>query len=216
MTQKLLTVAVVAMLGAVAAGGYQLVQSRIAAEVYRDRLNQLGDRYESLRGQYNDAVRQTAVTELLVKDGQLSVIVRSAEGVIQRVPTPYDPTSEIYVDYIVVDGRLWIRRVFNEQTAPSKGTTITPDVAAVDWDNANVKHGKAVYSRLSEGRWRITVTGDGSLGLAKAEGPVNEKQLKTAPKLGEYEPVEQEVDQRLDRVSWSDIARYLLGANQPQ
>jgi len=211
MTQKILTVAVVAMLGMAGAAGYQLVHSRITADVYRGRLNQLSDRYTSLRQQYNDAVRKTAVTELVVKEDKLSVVVRTDQDLIKRVSTPYDPRSEIYVDYIVVDGRLWIRRVFNETTAPTDGITITPERASVNWDADNVRHGKAVYSKLAEGRWRITVTGDGSLGLSKVDGPVPPEQLKPAPKLGEFEPVEEKIDRRLDRVTWSDIAKYLAG-----
>ena len=50
-----------------------MVESRVAADIYRQRLTALGADYEALRGRYNEAVRKTAVTELLVKDGSLSV-----------------------------------------------------------------------------------------------------------------------------------------------
>ena len=46
-------------------------QSRgnIAAGIYRQRLEDLSGRYSQLADMYNDAVRKTAVTELVLKDG---------------------------------------------------------------------------------------------------------------------------------------------------
>jgi len=211
MTNKVLAFLAVGVLALVGATGYRLVESQIAAEVYQQRLKQLSDQYSQLRDQYNEAVRKTAVTELLVKDGRLSVIVRDAGSVLRKVETPFDPADEIYVDYVVIDGRLWIRRVFSENVPARDGVTITPQWADVDWDAANAKLGKAVYRSLSEGRWRISVTGDGSLGLAKADGPVSVEDLAHAPKLGEYKPIEQEVDRKLDEIGFGEIARRLFG-----
>jgi hypothetical protein len=211
MTNRLLSLLFVAVLLMVGATGYQLVRSQIAADVYRQRLTRLSDQYSQLQNQYNDAVRKTAVTELLVNDGKLSVIVRDEGTVLRKIDTPFDPSSEIYADYVVVDGRLWIRRVFSENVPAKEGVTITPKWAAVDWDAQNAKVGKAVYRSLSEGRWRITVTGDGSLGLAKADRPLQAEELARAPKLGEFEPIEEKVDQKLSEIGWWDMAKRLAG-----
>lgn len=211
MANKLLAVAVLGALVVAGAVGYRLVESQIAADVYRQRLTELSDQYGELRQHYNKAVRQTAVTELLVEDGKLSVIVREAGEVLRRVETPFDPNSEIYVDYVVIDGRLWIRRVFSEDVPAKNGVTITPRWASVDWESDGAKVGKAVYRSLSEGRWRISVTGDGALGLAKVDRPATAKELVRAPALGEFEPIEQTVDQKLEHISWGEIARRLFG-----
>ena len=98
--------------------GYRYLRADVEAEVYRDRLRALAEEYESLRGTYNEAVRRTAVTELLVHDGRLRVRVRSVAGVLREIETPFDPRQEVYVDYVVMDGRLWIRRVFDAWTPP--------------------------------------------------------------------------------------------------
>lgn len=116
MSRRVLTVFLaVVTLGALVMG-YRLVRSDIAAEIYRERLRSLADSYDQLRRTYNDAVKKTAVTELIVREGRLSVAVRTVEGVRQVIDTPFDPSNEVFVDYIVLDGRLWIRRVFDSHT----------------------------------------------------------------------------------------------------
>jgi len=45
---------------------------------------------------------------------------------------------------------------------------VDPNLAEVDWNRVGHHSGKAVYRSLTEGRWLVTVTGDGSLGLVKA------------------------------------------------
>jgi hypothetical protein len=83
-------------------------------------------------------------------------------------------------------GRLWIRRVFSNDVPPERGVVINPLVDDVDWDSDNARYGKAIYRRLGEGRWVITVTGDGSLGLKRVEGePV---QLSPPPPVRDFEP----------------------------
>src|SRR5690606_19499101 len=101
--------------------GYRLVESKITADIYRDRLVTLSEDYETLRRTYNEAVRRTAVTELLVEGDTVCVVIRTAAGVLRKIATPYSPDSEVYVDYVVVDGRLWIRRVFDAHTPPEQG-----------------------------------------------------------------------------------------------
>ncbi len=166
---------------------YRFLWSSAAVEIYRDRLDALQVRYDALEQNYTEAVRKTAVTELLVEDGELTVRVRDVRGVVREIPTAYDPSREIYVDYIVLDGRLWIRRVFDADTAPSKGLVIDPDADQVTWDLANAKVGKAVYRALGEGRWVVSVTGNGSLGLTRASERV---ELEGPPSVREFEAEE--------------------------
>jgi len=190
MIQKLLSLGWVVALLACAAAVYKVSDAVSRAQEAEKALAQARAQFDDLAQQYNQAIRKTAVTELWVEQGQLSVVVRTAAGVEQRIATPYDPAGEVYVDYVVVDGRMWIRRVFDANTPPSQATVIDPQWEQIDWSNPAATLGKAVYRTLDEGRWTITVTGDGSLGLAKASTPSQDTQLTYAPPLGSFEPVE--------------------------
>lgn len=189
--------------------GYRLLVSKIAVGVYRDKLQALSHDYEHLRQQYNQAVKRTAVTELLVRDGKLSVVIRNAQGQLRRIDTPFDPGKEIYVDYVVIDSRLWIRRVFDAGTAPDRGVVIDPKLAEVDFDAANTEVGRAVYRSLSDGRWVVTVTGDGSLSIARADrdAPV---ELSPPPRVQDYDQVQQQVQAQVDRISLGEVLQQLL------
>lgn len=188
---------------------YRLIRTDIIADVYRDRLATLGRDYESLRHSYNEAVKQTAVTELNVKEGRLSVVVRTIEGVKQTIETPLDPYNEIFVDYLVLDGRLWIRRVFDSQTPPDEGVVIDPHLQWVDWDAPGLAYGKAVYRRLEEGRWVVTMTGNGALGLAKRTDE-DSTPLAVPPPIQDYPPIEQEITEGIGRVGIADILKKLV------
>ena len=153
MINRIGNAAAVVLLGVAGFVGYRLVQANLKADIYRDRLTALADDYDQLKQTYNRAVRKTAVTELVVRDGALSISIRTSEGVIRHIPTPFDPSGEVYIDYVVHNGRLWVRRVFDAQTPPSEGVLIEPQLAEVGWDDPALAHGKAVYRRLGEGRW---------------------------------------------------------------
>lgn len=155
----------------------------------QDDLSKLRVRFNEVVDTFNTVVTRTAVTELLVEDGRLTVIVRRIDGSMQRIPTSFDPKGEIYVDYVVLDGRLWIRRVFDGRTPPERGLLVDPGLKSVDWKGTTAPYGKAVYRSLDEGRWIITVTGDGSLGLAPASRHEHAT-LATAPEVKEFEPIE--------------------------
>jgi hypothetical protein len=189
---------------------FRLLEASLAAQVYRDRLAELGTDYEELRGRYNRAVRRTAVTELVVENGVLTVVIRTADGEIQALESPFDPAKEIYVDYVVHGGRLWIRRVFDESTPPGEGMVIDPRFVDVDWGIAGENHGKAAYRELGEGRWVVDVTGDGSLGLARIEAGV-EAQLAPPPPVRRYEPVDEAVEGALAGIRPSEALRALAG-----
>lgn len=204
--------AAVVVAAAIGAGlaGYRIVESRVAADIYRQRLTTLGADYEALRGRYNEAVRKTAVTELLVQEGALSVVVRTSAGVQETLPTPFDPAGEIYVDFVVQGGRLLIRRLFDERTTPSAGMVIDPELVDVDWNDPRLTVGKAVYRRLGEGRWVVTVTGDGSLGLARQDDP-RPGTLPAAPDIRDYDEFEKTVAAEIERIDAADVWGWLTG-----
>lgn len=190
--------------------GYRVLRSELEAAVYRDRLTSLAKDYETLRTRFNEAVRTTAVTELVVKEGALSVEVRSREGVLQKIPTPFDPSREVYVDYALVGGRLLIRRVFDARTPPDQGLVIDGALAGVDWDNPAASHGKAVYRTLGEGRWTISVSGNGALALTKNEGE-EPTALVAAPPVRSFEEEMEGVDSALRDIGWSDVWKRVSG-----
>ena len=53
----------------------------------------MSEDYGELRDRYNAAVRRTAVTELVVEDGKLSVVIRTDDGEIQVLQSPFDPSN---------------------------------------------------------------------------------------------------------------------------
>jgi len=205
----ILTLSAATMLGAgTALLGYHLIRANITESVYRARLEDVAERYESLREQYNAAVRRTAVTELVVTDNRLTVRIRNAAGTIRDIPTEYDPRREIYVDYVIVDGRLWIRRVFDALTPPSSALVIDPALAGVDWSGDRATFGKAVYRALGEGRWVVTASGDGSLGLRLADE--NESVLLVEPPhLGTFKEMDSELRDEIANIGPADIWREL-------
>lgn len=189
--------------------GYQGMRADVVASVYRERLESIAQDYDALRTQYNEAVRRTAVTELLVEDGALSVRIRTAAGVLEEIPTAFDPSQEVFIDYAVVDGRLWIRRVYDGATPPNEALVVTPALEHIDWDGREGDYGQAVYRSLSEGRWAITVSGDGALGLGRVPEPV---ELAPAPSIRRFEEIEAEASQAVADLSFVDLWRWLWGA----
>lgn len=165
---------------------FAVIRRQMDDSAHQKRFAALSQRYDTLEELYNEAVRRTAVTELNVDNGRLSVVIRTVKGPLHTIDTPFDPNQEIYVDYLVLNGRLWIRRIFDGQTPPENALVLDPELAAVDWDIERMPYGKAVYRRLSEGRWIITVTGTGSLGLAKITDGA-ETELVHAPRIDRFD-----------------------------
>lgn len=185
-------------------------RSDLKSDIYRSRLEAVSQDYAALLGQFNEAVTQTAVTELVVSDGALRVRVRNRLGVEHEIDTPYDPSGEIYVDYVVIGGRLWIRRVFDAKTPPVEGVVIDPALADVDWEDPGSLVGKAVYRSLGEGVWQVSVTGQGALGLVRVDES-RRQPLVEAPKVLEFEAMESQVREAVRRVSFGDLVREALG-----
>lgn len=190
----LLTIAIAAV---IAAGAYRIAQSQMRADVYHQRLKQVGQAYRQLADTYNQVVKHTAVTELLVENQKLCVVVRNVAGLIKKIDTPYDPSGEIYVDYVVAGGRLWIRRVYDSDTPPRNAIVIDDALAQVDWKRQPNAYGKAVYRSLTPGRWAVTVTGNGSLGLAQSRHPA---ELEPSPPVQDYKQLQSELAGDLDSI----------------
>jgi len=210
MTKVLTSVAMVMLVSAGGWFGYRFAESKIAVDIYRDRLEMLSGEYDALVGRYNEAVRKTAVTELIVEDGELTVAIRQADGQVRTIETPFDPSMEIYCDYVLLDGRLWIRRVYDDLTAPRDGVLIDPALAYVDWNAPGARYGNAVYRSLDEGRWIVTVTGDGSLGLVKTERDTPTP-LSPPPQVRDYQEIEQQIRREVDAIGFGDVIGRALG-----
>ena len=207
---KWVGLAVGLVLVAVIAGvAYRLALSRVEVGIYRDRLMGLSEEYESLRSRYNEAVARTAVTELIVKDGRLSLVIRTIQGVERVIDTPFDPRREVYCDYVVLDGRLWIRRVYDSHTAPRDGLVVDKELQDVNWNDPAARYGKAVYRSLEEGRWVVTVTGDGSLALVKVE-PKAQVTLSGPPPVRDYEQLKKQVDDSLAKVTPGEVLKRVI------
>ena len=174
----------VVVLGAVGVAAWQFGRERVAAEVYRARSERLADDFNRLRENYHRAIARTAITALVVEDGRVFVETRHADGTVVRRQTPFHAAREIFVDYAVVAGRIRIRRVFDAATPAADAFVLDAGLAEIDWQGAD--HGKAVYRRLAEGRWEVTVTGNGALGLRRAEAG----ELEALPQLEAFEAAE--------------------------
>ena len=202
--------AVLAAASVVGFVGLRFAKADAANAVYQSRLRDLSSEYQTLRAHYNQAVRQTAVTELVVEDRSVTVQVRTIEGAIETIETDADADKEIYVDFALIEGRLWIRRVFDADTPPSRATVINPRLAEVDWDSEGALVGQAVYRQLGEGRWVVNAAGDGALALTRVpqDQIVN---LAPPPEIGSYKEVQSQIDEEMEKVSWRDILAAVMG-----
>ena len=114
----------------------------------------------------------------------------------------------------------WVRRVMQRrrqtgQTTPRPrggATVVKIDLARLRQlvhEQPDATCGKAVYRRLSQGRWVVTVTGDGSLGLAKRPdhdaGP-----LTFSPSVKDYPQVQSEIKHQVDQIGLRDVLGKLI------
>ena len=202
-----------AVLGLAVYVGYRLAQANVRADVYRARLLALSEEHDALREQYNRAVQKTAVTELIVDGGKLSVVVVTPEHEVRRIETPFDPRGEIHVDFVVLEGRLWIRRIHDSDTPPAKALVIEPSLGKIDWDASGMRHGLAIYRPLGEGRWVVRVTGNGALTLKKA--PHRDRtQLATGVRVDDFDAIsDADADDRAEEVGVIDTLKALLSSS---
>jgi len=199
-----------AIFGGLLFGAYWWARARITAGIYQSRLQGLAGEHQRLQDLYNQVVRKTAVTELAVQGSRLTVVVCTAAGDVKTVETPFDPAGEVYVDFVILDGRLWIRRVFDSRTPPEQGVLIDPSLGSIDWHDARSRYGKAVYRQLTDGRWVVTVTGDGSLGLVRKDATTAALRLSPPPRVQDYAEIRREIDAQLRQITILDVLRWLI------
>jgi hypothetical protein len=184
--------------------GFMWVREEVKSRIYREKLDQLATDYAALTVHYNEAVRQSAITELEVTEDSLNILVRTTEGIVQRIPTPYDPRREIYVDFLIGNGRIWIRRVFDDQTPPAEAIIIDPVWDIVDWESPDLSYGKAVYRSLNPGIWSIQVSGNGSLSLEPVPYSLVDR-LKNSPEVRSYEEIQIAIEQEIKEITFKDL-----------
>ncbi|MEE9405769.1 MAG: hypothetical protein V3V20_12830 [Algisphaera sp.] len=207
------SVIMLAFIGGLTYMGYQLLRNRIAAEVYEERLIETTQELNQLAQQYNKAVTLTAVTELEVGENDLCVNVRTADGEVDRHPiSDINLANDIYIDYVVKDSRLLIRRVFDSTRAPDDARAIDSELLAIDWNDPAVSHGQAIYRKLSPGRWIVAASGSGALTLAKVETDVEVK-LMPAPKVSAFSPVE-ETAKEIQSIGPTEVIGRLFGSDE--
>ena len=207
-SRALIAVALLACASVAMTMQYQSMRSGIEADIYRQRLEALARDYASLRTTFNEAVRRTAVTELIVRGNALSVRVRTATGVEQELPTAFNPSTEIYVNYIVSNGRLWVRSIYYRATGPQGELVIDPAMGSIEWTEQD--YGLAVYRPLTEGRWIISVTGGGALGLKRLPLEDDPPALAATPPVRSYDQMQEEIDAQVGSISLKDIWRRIV------
>jgi len=214
MAKRLFLPLALVALALAAVAGYRWARATVAQEIYRNRLVALENDYRQLTQQYNQAITPRPVTEILVEDGRVCVVVRKGDELV-RVPTHFDiRKNEVYVDYILADQRLLIRRVFefNKVNAvpPDKVVYIDKDLLEVDWDPDRIPYGKSLsFSKREDGRYIISVTGDGSLGLKQVSSST-EVDLESVPRVKDYPPIEEAAHKEIDAIGVADVWRYLI------
>ncbi|MEM7680364.1 MAG: hypothetical protein AAF288_00255 [Planctomycetota bacterium] len=207
---KVLTLTVALPVGAMLGLGlYKGGRSAVEAEVYRDRLVEMNQRYGDLAERYTRVVKRSAVTELDVTPDSVEVVFRTPQGELSRAQTPYRAGDEVYVDFALVDGRLMIRRVFENRTAPADGVVLDEKLRELDWDGGAVRQGLAVSRELTEGRWAVTVTGNGALELGRL-GPLDDPALAAAPFVEPGEPLDEDPRVEIDSIGFFEVLRRLL------
>ena len=193
----------------VSAVGFAFIKQQAVTNIYRDRLHQLSAEYEDLRGQYNDAVRKAAVTELVVEQGTLSVHLVDVHGRNRVLTTDVDPELPVYVDYLVQHDRLWVRSVYDASRSPQDAMILDEAYRDIDWEDPATRYGLVAYRKLTEGRWVVTATQNGALALVPAgDTPV---ELVPPPPMLDFKTVDQEVAADLDRLSIGDVLNQYFG-----
>jgi hypothetical protein len=199
--------------GLLAAGlcvcGFFWLREEVTTRIYQQKLEALAGEYAELADQYNHAVRQSAITELLVGENQVTVLIRTVDGEVRRIETPFDPRREIFVDYLVSNGRIWIRRLFDQSTPPEDGLLIDPEWDVIDWKSPDIQYGKAIYRSLQPGTWSIQVSGNGALSLERAPDSRPEL-LASAPAIRSYEEIRIAMDQEIESISFQDLWNFCI------
>lgn len=216
MTKKLATLCFIAITVVAFVMGYNFMRSNIAADFYRDRLREEVEKREALRQSFNEAVKKTIVTELLVQeDESICVVFVNADNTERVVPTPFKMGAVVYVDFIVLDNRVFLRRVYDEDTKPSEALFIDPQMQTIDWKKMDDLQGNAPFARLNKkGRWTVSVTGNNALQLTKADDSAKRQPLTYAPTVKDYEEIAKEMDAQIDDIGVGDVISSIFGGKK--
>lgn len=193
-----------ALLAVAGVAGMKLVRAQMAEDIYRERLTTLAADYAQLRDQYERALRESIVTELVVEDGRLSVVYRRADGELVERVTSLDPGKEVYVDFYVAGNRIGIRRLFDSSIAADNALVLDEPWDAMAIEAPAMSFGRAVYRKLGEGRWVVTMTGNGSLGLEPAADG-GRAVLAPPPPMVEADAPLREGDAAVQQISFADM-----------
>lgn len=194
--------------------GFFWLREEVTSQIYRNKLESMAAEYAELADRYNHAVRQSAITELEVTEASVAVLIRTIDGEVKRIATPYDPREEIFVDYLVGNGRIWIRRVFDDNTPPENGLVIDPVWDRVDWKDSGLSYGKVVYRALEPGTWSIQVSGNGALSLEPATSS-HPDALAAAPEIRSFEEIQLALEAEVQAITFEDLWDYCCGLLSP-
>ncbi len=212
-TQVSMVIAIGALAVAATTALFQLTKNQIAADIWRDRTRQLVDENQQLADRYNRAVRYSAVTELLVSEDSIEVVLRTPEGVLKTIPTDFDPSNEIHIDLILRNGRAWFRQVLEEPRRDGKGPLfIDPRLTEIDWTDPEVLQGQRVYhGGLTPGRWVVSVSGHGAMRLTRVDDEDASYELVHAPEVHDFAEIERDASNKLNEVSHRDVLSRIFG-----
>ena len=189
--------------------GFFWLKEEVTSRIYRNKLEVLAGEYAALADQYNHAVRQSAITELEVTADKVTVLIRTIDGEVKRIPTPFNPKKEIFVDYLIGNGRIWIRRIFDQATPPEQALVVDPLWDLVDWKKAGLNYGKIIYRSLEPGLWSIQVSGNGALTLEPVATSTMAS-LVASPEIRSYEEIQLELDQSVKDIQLKDMWAFCL------
>jgi len=200
--------------------GYSVVRTNIAADLYRDRLREAVKENEAMRQTFNEAVKKTVVTELVVNDDEtICVVFVSADNTEHVVPTPFKMGAVLWADCIVQDGKLFLRRVFDDNTAPINALFIDPVVQTVDWKRAGpsgkVPQGIAANGEINaKGRWVVSASGQGALELKKADDAAPRQPIARDLQVRDYKEIEKQITTKVDEIGPTDVWKSLFGGKR--
>lgn len=193
--------------------GYNFARSTIAADFYRDRFHDELRRNEALRQSFNEVVRKNVVTELVVnEDDSVCVVFVDGNNEEKIVPTPFKKGAVVYVDFMMNDGRLYLRRLFDEKTAPADALVIDPQLQTVKTQPDSELFGNAPYARLNQrGRWVVNATHNGALELKKADDTAPREPIVRNLQVRDYKEIERDVNSKADEIGPQDVLNSLFG-----
>jgi hypothetical protein len=116
---------------------------------------------------------------------------------------------------VVNGGRIWIRRVFDQATAPENALVIEPEWALVDWNDPDHAYGKAVYRSLTPGIWSIRVSGNGALSLMPVER-TDRPLLTFSPGIRDFDEWRVRMEQQRREIGMADLWTFVVSLLPPK